>query len=257
MNNDLQARAARCSGANLLAIIFIFAYVPLILLAVPAGIVLSGMVTNPEGIHAAWYGMLSTAGIFDPAVLTEEEKTAIVQERHYFWFGEVVSATALAGAFTVPLGMYVTAKSGSLLSFTNAAKIFLLLFIFLPKLIRKGMSTDTDTIIRLFGKNEQVNKVFWSVFIVLAVFILAQVVNPATAQEILRLLTGMGGSKFLIFFPVLKNRYPPLPTDRESKKSDPILRIVQDRPELRLDMRRDQVIPGFCQYTSIVIHRGL
>jgi hypothetical protein len=34
--------------------------------------------------------------------------------------------------------------------------------------------------------------VFWSVFIVLAGFVLAQVVDPGTAQEILRLLSGTG-----------------------------------------------------------------
>jgi len=88
--------------------------------------------------------------------------------------------------------MYLAGKSGSLVAFMIAAMLFLLLFVFLPKLIRKGMNADTDTIILLFGKNEQVKKVFWSIFIVLGGFILAQVVDPATAQEILRLLTGMG-----------------------------------------------------------------
>jgi hypothetical protein len=70
--------------------------------------------------------------------------------------------------------------------------LFLLIFVFLPKFIRKAMNTDTDTIILLFGKNEQVKKVFWSVFIVLAGFVQAQVVDPLTAQEILRLLSGTG-----------------------------------------------------------------
>jgi hypothetical protein len=143
--------------------------------------------------NQVWGGMLSTAGIFDPALLDEEEKAAIAQDRHCFWFGKVASAAALAGVFTVPLGMYLAEKSGSLLSFTIAAMIFLLLFIFLPKFIRKGMSTDTDTIIRLFEKNEQVKKVFWTVFIILAGFIVAQVVDPLTAQEILRVITGTGG----------------------------------------------------------------
>ncbi|NTV00402.1 MAG: hypothetical protein HGA55_04680 [Methanoregulaceae archaeon] len=151
------------------------------------------MIADEKEMHAAWYGMLSTAGIFDPAQLNEEEKGAIAQERHCFWFGEIASAAALAGVFTVPLGMYLAGKTGGLLSFTIAAMIFLLLFIFLPKFIRKGMSTDTDTIIRLFGKNEQVKKVFWTVFIILAGFILAQVVDPLTAQEVLRVITGTGG----------------------------------------------------------------
>ena len=55
------------------------------------------------------------------------------------------------------------------------------------------MMTDTDAIIRLFGKNEQVKKVFWSVFIVLAGFVLAQVVDSATAQQIAGILTGLTG----------------------------------------------------------------
>lgn len=48
----------------------------------------------------------------------------------------------------------------------------------------KRLHTDTDTILLLFGKNEQTKKVFWSVFIVLAGFALAQVVDPQTAQAI-------------------------------------------------------------------------
>jgi hypothetical protein len=89
--------------------------------------------------------------------------------------------------------MILDAGAGKAFAFTGAAMIFLLLFIFLPKLIRRGMMTDTDTIIQLFGKNEQVKKVFWSVFIILAGFILAQVVDPVTAHEIFRVITGMGG----------------------------------------------------------------
>ena len=67
--------------------------------------------------------------------------------------------------------------------------LFLLFFVFLPRLIRQGMMTDTETIIRLSGRNEQVKKVFWSVFIVLAGFVLAQVVDPVTAQQIVGILT--------------------------------------------------------------------
>ncbi|MFA5266456.1 MAG: hypothetical protein WC379_00675 [Methanoregula sp.] len=193
MTSDQQARAAVCGAGILLAVIFLFTSLPPVLLIIPVTIVLSGIIANRDEMHAVWYGMLSTAGVFDPAELNEEEKAAIARERHCFWSGEVASAAALAGAFTVPLGMYFAEKSGTLMAFTIAAIIFLLLFIFLPRLIRKGMSTDTDTIIMLFGKNEQVKKVFWTVFIILAGFILAQVVDPVTAQEILRVLTGMGG----------------------------------------------------------------
>jgi hypothetical protein len=189
---DLKARAARCSAGILLAVIVLIAHLPLIFLIIPVVIFLSGIVAGTEEIHAAWYGILSTSGIFDPAALDDEEKAALPGNRHYFWFGEVVSAAALAGVFTIPMGMILAVKSGTLPAFTIAAMLFLLLFVFLPKLIRKGMNTDTDTIILLFGRNEQVKKVFWSVFIVLAGFVLAQVVDPQSAQAILRLLSGSG-----------------------------------------------------------------
>jgi hypothetical protein len=42
-----------------------------------------------------------------------------------------------------------------------------------------------------FGKNEQVKKVFWSVFIILAGLVLAEVVDPATAQKIAEILAGI------------------------------------------------------------------
>jgi hypothetical protein len=188
----LLTRAAICGAGILAGIIVILVHLPLILLAVPVVILFVGIVADPEEAHAAWYGALSTAGIFDPAVLSNEEKEIYAGNRHYFWFGEVASAAALAGAFTVPLGMYLGEKTGNLLSFTMAAMLFLLLFVFLPKLIRQGMMADTEMIIQLFGRNEQTKKVFWSVFIVMAGFVLAQVVDPVMAQQIIRIITGMG-----------------------------------------------------------------
>jgi hypothetical protein len=190
--SDLRTRSALCGTGILLALILVVARQPLILLAVPAVMIFLGIAADMQELLAAWFGILNTAGIFDPEVLTDTERAVCAERRDYFWFGEVVSAAALAGAFTVPLGMSLTGKTGSLFSFTIAAMLFLLLFVFLPKLIRKAMMTDTDTIILLFGKNEQVKKVFWTVFIVLAGFVLAQVVDPATAQEIIRILTGTG-----------------------------------------------------------------
>jgi hypothetical protein len=47
--------------------------------------------------------------------------------------------------------------------------------------------------IEAFGKNEQVKKVFWTFFISMAGLVLARVVDPATAQQIVGLITGMGG----------------------------------------------------------------
>jgi hypothetical protein len=56
--------------------------------------------------------------------------------------------------------------------------------------IRKA---DTDEVIDAFGKNEQVKKVFWTLFIAMAELILARVVDPATAQQVVGNITGMGG----------------------------------------------------------------
>jgi hypothetical protein len=192
-DSDLRTRSALCGAGILLALVIVVAPLPLILLAVPAVMIFSGIVADIQELRAAWFGVLNTLGIFDPAVLTDPERAVLAGCRDYFWFGEVASAAALAGVFTIPAGMFLTEKNGSPLSFTIAAMIFLLLFIFLPRLIRLAMKTDTETILNLFGKNEQFRNVFWTVFIALAGLVLAQVVDPATAQEILRLLTGMGG----------------------------------------------------------------
>jgi len=188
--NPPVTRAAICGAGILGGIIVVMAHLPLVLLAVPVVILFLGIAADPKEAHAAWYGALNTIGIFDPAVLGNEEKEIYAGNRHYFWFGEIASAAVLAGAFTVPPGIFLAEKSGSMLAFTIAAMLFLLLFVFLPKLIRQGMMTDTEAIIDTFGKNEQVKKVFWSVFIVLAGFVLAQVVDPVTAQQILGIITG-------------------------------------------------------------------
>jgi hypothetical protein len=79
------------------------------------------------------------------------------------------------------------------LAFIGAAVLYLPLFVFLPKLIQRATRADTDAVIEAFGKNEQVKKVFWTVFISKAGLVLARVVDPATAQQIVGLITGMGG----------------------------------------------------------------
>jgi len=184
-------RLAVCGAGVLGGIVIIMAHLPLVLLAVPVTIFFLGFVANPEEVYTAWYGTLNTLGIFDPAVLGHEEQEACTANRRYFWFGEVASAAALAGMITVPLGKSLAGWTGNMLSFAIAAMLFLLLFVFLPKLIRQGTMADTETIVQLFGKNEQIRKVFWSVFIILAGLVLAQIVDPATAQQIIGILTGL------------------------------------------------------------------
>ena len=74
----------------------------------------------------------------------------------------------------------------------GAAVLFLPLFVFLPKLIQRAMKADTDAAIEAFGKNEQVKKVFWTLFISMAGLVLAQVVDPVTAQQVVGMIAGMG-----------------------------------------------------------------
>jgi hypothetical protein len=59
----------------------------------------------------------------------------------------------------------------------------------LPKLIQRAMKVDVEVVIEAFGKNEQVRKVFLTLFVAMAGLVLAQVVDPVTAQQILALIT--------------------------------------------------------------------
>jgi len=42
-----------------------------------------------------------------------------------------------------------------------------------------------------FGKNEQIKKVFWTMFVAMVGLVLARVVDPVTAQQVLGIITGM------------------------------------------------------------------
>ena len=52
----------------------------------------------------------------------------------------------------------------------------------------RGDSLDVEA----FGKNEHVKKVFWAGFAGVAGRVLARVVDPTTAQQIVAMITGMG-----------------------------------------------------------------
>ena len=78
------------------------------------------------------------------------------------------------------------------LAFIEAVVLYLPLFEFLPKLIQQPMKANADAIILAFGKNEQVKKVFWAVFAAVTGLVLARVVDPVTAQQIVGIITGMG-----------------------------------------------------------------
>jgi hypothetical protein len=190
--DELQTRCAICGTGVLLGLIFVMAHLPIILLTVPVAVLFLGIVADPEETHAVWYGMLNTLGIFDVSTLTDDESVNYAQKKHYFWFGEVGMAGILAGSIAVPAGIWFAGQTEITLAFIGAAVMFLPLFVFMPKLIQCAMKSDADAVIDAFGKNEQVKKVFWTLFVAMAGLVLARVVNPVTAQQVVGMITGMG-----------------------------------------------------------------
>jgi hypothetical protein len=186
--DELQTRCAICGTGVLLGLIFVLAHLPLILLTVPVAILYLGIVADPAETHAVWYGMLNTIGIFDISTLTDAENVNYAQKKHYFWFGEVGMAGILAGSIAVPAGIWFAGQNELSLAFIGSAVLFLPLFVFMPKLIQCGMKTDTDAVIDAFGKNEQVKRVFWTLFVATGGLVLARVVDPVTAQQVVEVI---------------------------------------------------------------------
>lgn len=50
----------------------------------------------------------------------------------------------------------------------------------------------TDAVIDMFRKSEQVKKVFRALFVAMAGLVLARVVDPVTAQQVVGIIAGMG-----------------------------------------------------------------
>ena len=190
--NELQTRAAICGTGILLGLVFVLAHLPLILLIVPVAVLFLGLIADPEETHAVWYGMLNTLGIFDLSALTNEERLNYSDKRHYFWFGEVGMASMLAGVFAVPVGIFLAGREEITLAFIGAAVLFLPLFVFLPKILQQAMKADADAAIEAFGKNEQVKRVFWTLFVVMAGLVLTRVVDPVTAQQFVGVIGSSG-----------------------------------------------------------------
>ena len=188
----MQTRAAICGTGVLLAIVFLLAGFPFILMTVPVAVLFLGIVADPEETHAAWYGILYAIGTFDVASLADEEKENFARKKHYFWFGEVGMASVLSGAFAIPAGIFLAGRAEITLAFIGAAAIFLPLFVFLPKTIRLAMRTNPDSAIGAFGKNEHLRKVFWTVFAAMAGLVVTRVLDPVTAQAVVRIITGTG-----------------------------------------------------------------
>lgn len=191
--NELQTRCAICGSGVLLGLVLVLAHLPPLILIIPIAVLFLGVVADPEETHAVWYGALNTLGIFDVSVLTPAEIENYAGKKHYFWFGEVGTAAVMAGSFAVPLGIFLAGRAEITLAFIGAAVLFLPLFVFMPKLIQRGMKVDAQVVIGAFGKNEQVKKVFWTVFIAMAGLVMARVMDPVTARQVVGAMLGGGG----------------------------------------------------------------
>jgi uncharacterized Tic20 family protein len=112
-------------------------------------------------------------------------------KKHYFWFGEVGMAGILVGSIAVPAGIWFAGQTEISLAFIGAAVLFLPLFVFMPKLMQWSLKADTDAVIDAFGKNEQIKKVFWTMFITMVGVVVAWVVDPVTAQQVVGMIMGM------------------------------------------------------------------
>ena len=100
-------------------------------------------------------------------------------------------AAILAGVFAVPVGIFLAGRSEITLAFIGASILFLPLFVFMPKLIQHCMKADTEAAINAFGKNEQVKRVFWTLFVAMAGLVLARVVDPVTSQQVVGIIMAM------------------------------------------------------------------
>lgn len=138
------------------------------------------------------WGVLHAIGMFDPDKLTLEERIDCGDEKAWFGSGEIVMAGMLALTITVPAGYWFASRTELPLAFIGAAVLFLMLFVFLPKLIRKAMDADTEVVLIAFGKNEQAKKVFWTVFLTMAGLVLAQIADPVMVEKVIGILAGAG-----------------------------------------------------------------
>jgi hypothetical protein len=138
------------------------------------------------------WGILYAIGMFDLAELTNEEKAQDTAGcRTYFHLGEICMAALLAANIAIPAGFWFAGITALPLAFIGAGILFLPIFVFLPRIIRYAMRADTDAVLDAFGKNEQTRKVFWALFTATAGLVLAQVVDPATANQIAGMIAGI------------------------------------------------------------------
>ena len=89
-------------------------------------------------------------------------------------------------------GIYLAGRTGIALAFILAMIVFMPLFMFLPKLIQRGMQADAQAVVDAFGKNEQVMKVIWTLVIAMTGLVITKVLDPGMAQEVVGAMTTGG-----------------------------------------------------------------
>ena len=190
--NQLQTRCAICVPGSLLAAVFLFARLPFVLLLIPVAVLFIGLTADPYHTHAIWYAMMNALGIFRIDRLAPEDLEIYTQQPHYFWLGEVRMSAILAGTFAVPMGIFLAGRTGIALAFILAMIVFMPLFVFLPKLIQRGMQADAQAVVEAFGKNEQVMKVIWALVIAMTGLGITKVLDPGMAHQVVGVLTSGG-----------------------------------------------------------------
>lgn len=136
-------------------------------------------------------GVLHASGGFDANELTGEEQVIITGKKSWFFFGEAFMAGMMAATIAVPGGIFFAQKTAAPLAVIGAVILFLPLFVFIPKMIRWAMKADTEAVICTLGKNVQIRKVFWTLFLAVAGLVLAEIVDPVTAERIIGILSGI------------------------------------------------------------------
>lgn len=136
-------------------------------------------------------GILHAFGLFDTGELSGEEQAVVTEHKSWFFTGEAFMAGMMAAVIAVPAGVFFAQETAAPLAVIGAMLLFLLLFVFLPKMIRIAGKTDTEMIIETLGKNEQIKKVFWTLFLAVAGLVLAEIVDPGTAESIIGILSGI------------------------------------------------------------------
>ena len=61
--------------------------------------------------------------------------------------------------------------------------VFMPLFVFMPKLIQRGMQADAQAVVEAFGKNEHVMRVIWALVVAMTGLVITKVLDPGMAQQ--------------------------------------------------------------------------